>query len=57
MMEGAKGCACPAWDKYECIRVRYGTARGFDPEDEDLLCSTGEACECFCHEAAEGEEE
>lgn len=43
-------CACKDWNAHECYALRHGTASGYDPDEEDLWRSLGEACECPCHD-------
>lgn len=48
MME--RKCACKSWDAAECVLLRYGTPNGYDPDEDDYIYSSGERCECECHE-------
>lgn len=41
-------CACPVWDAWDCVGIRYGLTR----EQLELDRATGNSeCECYCHDA------
>jgi hypothetical protein len=41
------GCACPSFDRFRCIAIRYPKP---DFDDDGRWDGPAEACQCLCHD-------